>query len=224
MSQDDFDKQKKQPAILFNYTAATAAGALKDYPGSIESYKAVLALTPDDAVTSYRIGQAYRQMSRRSTWTRSGISPRPSSAKGANQQQATQVKTYLRKLIVNYQQASCDNLIDAELNELLQLAGSSADRPSTYNLPSPQDLDAARKDMTIASVITDLKAGGDKAKVTWLAVVRTGVPRCSRQADRSHAGYGCGATQGCICDQRRRIRCEDHAGHGREGCRSAGCR
>ena len=32
-----------------------------------------------------------------------------------------------------------------------------------------QDLDAARKDMTIASVITDLKAGGDKAKVTWLA-------------------------------------------------------
>jgi len=30
-------------------------------------------------------------------------------------------------------------------------------------------LDAARKDMTIASVITDLKAGGDKSKVTWLA-------------------------------------------------------
>jgi hypothetical protein len=51
----------------------------------------------------------------------------------------------------------------------LQLAGSSADRPSTYTLPSAQDLDAARKDMTIASVITDLKAGGDKAKVTWLA-------------------------------------------------------
>ncbi len=55
------------------------------------------------------------------------------------------------------------------MNELLQLAGSSADRPSTYTLPSAQDLDAARKDMTIASVITDLKAGGDKAKVTWLA-------------------------------------------------------
>jgi len=30
-------------------------------------------------------------------------------------------------------------------------------------------LTAARKDMTIASVISDLKAGGDKAKVTWLA-------------------------------------------------------
>jgi hypothetical protein len=70
---------------------------------------------------------------------------------------------------VNYQQAACDNLTDAELAELLQLAGSSAERPASYNLPSSADLDAARKDMTIASVMTDLKAGGDKAKVTWLA-------------------------------------------------------
>jgi hypothetical protein len=91
------------------------------------------------------------------------------ATKNPNAAQANQVKTYLRKLIVNYQQAACDNLTDAELNELLQLAGSSADRPSTYTLPSSADLDAARKDMTIASVITDLKAGGDKAKVTWLA-------------------------------------------------------
>jgi hypothetical protein len=36
-------------------------------------------------------------------------------------------------------------------------------------VPSSADLDAARKDMTIASVITDLKTGGDKAKITWLA-------------------------------------------------------
>jgi len=169
MSQDDFEKQKKAPAILFNYTAATAAATLKDYPGSIESYKAVLVLTPDDAVTSYRIGQAYESMQPPQQMDAFWYFAKAVSAKGANQQQATQVKTYLRKLIVNYQQASCDNLTDAELNELLQLAGSSADRPSTYTLPSVQDLETARKDMTIASVITDLKAGGDKAKVTWLA-------------------------------------------------------
>ena len=52
-----FDKQKKQPAILFNYTAASASMTSKDYPAAIESYKAVLALTPDDAITSYRIGR-----------------------------------------------------------------------------------------------------------------------------------------------------------------------
>ena len=37
------------------------------------------------------------------------------------------------------------------------------------SIPSAADLTAAQKDMTIASVITDLKAGGDKGKLTWLA-------------------------------------------------------
>ena len=169
MSQDDFDKQKKQPAILFNYTAANASMSLKDYPAAIESYKAVLALTPDDAITSYRIGQAYMAMTPPQQMDAFWYFAKAVTAKGANPAQSNQVKTYLRKLILNYQQAACDNLTDAELNELLQLAGSSADRPSTYTLPSSADLDAARKDMTIASVIADLKAGGDKAKVTWLA-------------------------------------------------------
>lgn len=169
MSQDDFDKQKKQPAILFNYTAANAATALKDYPAAIESYKAVLALTPDDAITSYRIGQAYMAMTPPQQIDAFWAFARAITAKGANPQQSNQVKTYLRKLIVNYQQAACDNLTDAELNELLQLAGTSPDRPASYTLPSSADLDAARKDMTIASVMADLKAGGNKAKVTWLA-------------------------------------------------------
>jgi len=55
------------------------------------------------------------------------------------------------------------------MNELLQLAGSSAERPSSYSLPSGADITAAQKDMTIASVFTDLKTGGDKSKLTWLA-------------------------------------------------------
>src|SRR5260370_4031707 len=92
------------------------------------------------------------------------------TAKGATQAQAAKVKDYLRKLIVNYQGGTvCDGLTDAELNELLQLAASSAERPSSYSLPSAADLAAAQKDMTIASVVNDLKAGGDKAKLTWLA-------------------------------------------------------
>jgi tetratricopeptide (TPR) repeat protein len=169
MSQDDFDKQKKQPAILFNYTAANASMTLKDYPAAIESYKAALVVNPGDAVTYYRIGQAYTAMNPPQQMDAFWAFAKAVTAKSANQQQSNQVKTYLRKLVVNYQQAACDNLTDAELSELLQLAGSSEDRPASYKLPSSADLDAARKDMTIASVITDLKAGGDKAKVTWLA-------------------------------------------------------
>jgi hypothetical protein len=60
-------------------------------------------------------------------------------------------------------------LTDAEFNELLQLASTSVERPASYKIPSAADLDAVRKDMTIASVVTDLKAGGEKAKLTWAA-------------------------------------------------------
>ncbi|HSC44363.1 MAG TPA: hypothetical protein VLC94_00970 [Candidatus Acidoferrum sp.] len=164
-----FTEQKKQATIYLNGTAAQAAMVTKDYPNAIKYYKAVLSINPDEAITEYRLGQAYLASTPPQQLDGFWYIARAVTSKAATQQQSTQLKTYLRKLIVNYQQAACDNLIDAQLNELLQLAGSSADRPDTYKIPSAADLDTTRKDMTIASVITDLKAGGDKAKVTWLA-------------------------------------------------------
>jgi hypothetical protein len=169
MTDDAFATQKKQIQIYFNGTAAQASVNIKDYAGAIPFYKAVLALNPDDGITSYRLGLAYEALTPPQHMDAFWSIARAVTAKGSTQAQSAKVKDYLRKLIVNYQQAACDNLTDAELAELLQLAGSSADRPASYNLPSSADLDAARKDMTIASVVTDLKAGGDKAKVTWLA-------------------------------------------------------
>jgi hypothetical protein len=95
---------------------------------------------------------------------------RAATSKSATEQQSKSVKSYIRKVIANYQGGTvCDTLTDAELNELLQLAPNSVDRPASYKLFSAAELDAARKDMTIATVVTDLKAGGDKAKVTWTA-------------------------------------------------------
>jgi tetratricopeptide (TPR) repeat protein len=170
MSEDDFNKQKQQPAILFSYTLAQCSMIQKDYQTAIDSYKAVLEKNPDDAITSYKIGQAYMAMNPPQQMDAFWYFAKAVSAKNANQTQSNQVKTYLRKVIANYQGGNvCDNLSDAELNELLQLAGSSAERPASYKLPSSADLDAARKDMTIASVIADLRAGGDKGKITWLA-------------------------------------------------------
>src|SRR5258708_17616694 len=170
MSEEDLPKQKQQPAILFNYTLAPCSMIQKDYQTAIDSYKAVLEKNPDDAITSYKIGQAYMAMNPPQQMDAFWYFAKAASAKNANQTQATQVKTYLRKLIANYQGGNvCDNLIDAELTELLQLASPSAERPASSKSTSTADLDAARKDMTIASVIADLKAGGDKAKITWLA-------------------------------------------------------
>jgi len=165
-----FAAEKKQSLIVFNGTAATAAMAAKDYAGAIESYKAVLALAPDDLVSNYKLGQAYMAITPPQPLDAIWYFARAATSKNATEQQSKSVKSYIRKVIANYQGGTvCDVLIDAEMNELLQLAPNSVDRPASYKLFSSAELDAARKDMTIATVVTDLKAGGDKAKLTWTA-------------------------------------------------------
>jgi hypothetical protein len=169
VAQDAFDTQKKQLQLFLNGVAAQASMIQKDYPDAITYYKADLAMKPDDAIMEYNLGKAELSTTPPQTLDAFWAIARGASSKSATAKQATELKSYLRKLLVNYQQAACDSLTDAELNELLQLAAAAPDRPDSYKLPSAADLDAARKDMTIASVIADLKAGDDKGKVTWLA-------------------------------------------------------
>lgn len=167
---DAWAKQTLQFKLFLNGVAAQAATVAKDCAGAVASYKSVLAMNPDDAVSNYRLGLAYMCMNPPQQMDAFWSIARAVTAKSATQAQSAKVKDYLRKLIANYQGgAVCDSLTDAELNELLQLAGSSAERPGSYSIPSAADLTAAQKDMTIASVITDLKAGGDKGKLTWFA-------------------------------------------------------
>ncbi len=163
-------EQMTKSQLSLNGIAAQAAMNAKDCSGAVGSYKAALALNPDDLTFNYRLGQAYLCMNPPQQMDAFWSIARAVTTKGATQAQAAKVKDYLRKLIVNYQGGTvCDSLTDAELNELLQLAGSSAERPSSYSLPGTADLAAAQKDMTIATVVADLKAGGDKSKLTWLA-------------------------------------------------------
>jgi tetratricopeptide (TPR) repeat protein len=166
-------EQMTKSQLTLNGIAAQAAMNAKDCSGAVASYKAALALNPDDLTFNYKLGQAYLCMTPPQQMDAFWSIARAVTTKGATQAQAAKVKDYLRKLIVNYQGGNvCDNLTDAELNELLQLAGTSAERPESYKLPSSADLDAVRNGppvMTIATVVADLKAGGDKGKLTWLA-------------------------------------------------------
>jgi hypothetical protein len=165
-----FADSKKAYAILFNNAAAQAATLQKDQPAVIGYYKAVLAINPDDPVAHYLLGKAYLALAPPQQLDAFWHIAKAITSKAATEPQKKQLNPYLKKLILAYQGGTvCDSLSDSEFSELLQLAGSSADRPESYKLLSAADLDAARKDMTIASVITDLKAGGDKATVTWFA-------------------------------------------------------
>jgi tetratricopeptide (TPR) repeat protein len=170
VSDADFAKQKSDSITMFNGTAGNAAMAAKDYPAAVTAWKAVLATNPDDFLTNYYLGKAYAAMTPPQPLDADWSYARAAVSKNAPAEQSTQLKTYVRKQLGNYQGGTvCDPVLDAEFNELLQLAATSVERPATYKPYSAADLDAARKDMTIASVVTDLKAGGDKAKLTWTA-------------------------------------------------------
>ena len=165
-----FEQQKKQSTIFFYGTAANAALAAKNCSGAVDAYKLVLAMTPDDLTANFNLGKAYSCTTPPQQLEAIWSYARAASSKNANEKQSKSVKDYLHKLVVNFQGGTvCDSLTDAEINELLQLAASSVDRPASYKLFSSADLDAARTSMTIASVFTDMKAGGDKAKLTWTA-------------------------------------------------------
>ena len=169
---DIWAKSLQGPTALFNYTAGMASITLKDFAGAVTFFKASLAANPADAVTYFRLGFAYLSMTPPQSMDGFWALARSVSLKGPSQ---AQVQTYLRGQLSNYQGgAVCDSLIDGELNELVTLAGTTADRPATYSIPSTADLDTARNDVN--DFIPWLKEGGDHGKVMWLATCGSTYP------------------------------------------------
>ena len=218
MTDEQFAQQKKQPAVLFNYTAASAAFQLKDYNAAIASYKAELAASgnPTDqnaAIVYYHMGIAYLTLASQQPKPQgqtasppNGTPPATPPATGSTAAPATstapqpgtdlymdgfwnlarsvalkgpgeaQMRSYLRAQMFNYEQPACGNLLDDQMNELIQLAGTQADRPATYSIPSAADLAKVLQGSNLLSILSDLQGGGDKAKMTWLAVCGQEIP------------------------------------------------
>src|ERR1700704_5570045 len=164
MAQDAYDQTKKGYTVLFNTIAAMTSMSLKDYPSAANYYKAALAIDPTDAVSHFRLGVVYLQMAPPQGTDGFWELARSIALKAPN---AAQVQTYLKNQMIRYQQPACDKLVDDQISELITLAGSSADRPATMNVPSAADLQKARDDT--ANFLPALKAGGDAGKVMWLA-------------------------------------------------------
>ena len=167
MTDEQFDQTKKGAAAFFNSAVGAADFQLKDYAGAIAAYKVVLANTPTDALAEYRIGLAYMAMTPPQQLDGMWAVARAIDLKIAD---ADKVKDYLRKTMVNYEQPTCDSLVDGQLNEMLQLAANSPDRPATYSIPAAADLLKIAQASTIVTVLQDLSGGGDKATMTWLAI------------------------------------------------------
>ncbi|HUK31972.1 MAG TPA: hypothetical protein VLV89_12715 [Candidatus Acidoferrum sp.] len=165
--QEDWDKGKKESAGFLLSVIAQTSDKLKDYPGLIDAYKSLLVLDPTDGTSYYQIGNAYLKMTPPQTLDGFWNIARAISLKV---QGADQVKNYLRALVLKYQggMVQCDPLLDEEINQMIALAGGSADRPASYSLPTGDDLTKAQQDT--ANFIPYLREGGDHGKLMWLAV------------------------------------------------------
>jgi tetratricopeptide (TPR) repeat protein len=167
MSDEDFAKQKKPGIAFFDSSAGTAALQMKDYSGAVNAFKAALANDPNNAVSAYQLGLAYLAMSPAQTLDGFWALARAINLKV---QDSDKVKDYLKQKLLAYEQPGCDSQVDSQLNELLQLAANSPERPSSYAIPSADDLNKIRQASNIITVISDLQGGGDKSSMTWLAL------------------------------------------------------
>ena len=161
------DQVKKPVAAVLNGAAGFATLQLKDYKASAGFYRAIVTAIPTDSVSQYRLGVALWLQDPPQAMDGFWALARAVALKGPVQAAA---KDYLKKRILAYEQPGCDSLADDQMNEIIQLAAGSVDRPATYNIPSRADLDKIAQASNVLTVLTDLKAGGDKAKMTWLAL------------------------------------------------------
>jgi tetratricopeptide (TPR) repeat protein len=175
-SDEDFAKQKKPGIAFFNSAAGFADIQLKDYAAALTDYKAAVDNNPTDGVSWYRLGVSYLEVQPPQTIDGFWAIARAINLKVPGMDDA-KLKDYLKKSIMSYEQPNCDSIVDTQLAELLQLAGTSGDRPATYTIPSAADLQKAASGSTILTVITDLQAGGDKGKLTWIAICGAEFPQ-----------------------------------------------
>jgi len=167
MTDEQFNEGKKPALAVFNSAAGQADLQLKDYPAAITAFKTTLGFTPTDAGTEYQMGLAYLAMTPPQSMDGFWALARAIQMKV---QSSDKVKDYLRAKILAYEQPTCENLVDAQVSELMQLSASSADLPASYSIPSSADLQKIAQGSTIVTVLADLSGGGDKAKNTWLAI------------------------------------------------------
>jgi tetratricopeptide (TPR) repeat protein len=164
---EQFAEQKKLGIGFFDAAAGFADLQLKDYVAAIDAFKGATTNNPKDAISFYRLGLAYLEAA-----PPQSVDGFWALARAVNLgvPDADKIKDYLRKAILVYEQPGCDASVDAQVTELLTLAGTSGDRPATYTIPAAADLQKIATSSTILTIFNDLGAGGDKAKLTWLAV------------------------------------------------------
>ncbi len=172
MTAEQWGAARKQYAVGFWNTAGVASLDVKDGAAAADYFSKSLAENAEQPVVYYRLGLADLMLSPPKANEGFWAIARAIALKVPD---ADKVTKFLRDKIVEYQSPPCDSAIDPQLKELLTLAQGSPNPPAGFSIPGAADLaKAGQRDAK--DIIADLRAGGDKAKITWLGVCNGDFP------------------------------------------------
>jgi len=163
-TEEQFNTQKKNIEFMFHSVAGIAASQQKEWKAAQDAFKGALVLNPQDGTTHYRLGVAHLMDT--APQANDGFWELGRSI-ALNIQGADQVRAYLRGRLMQYQQPACEKLADDQITQVITLATASPERPADFNIPSAQDLQAARDDTS--NFLPWLQEGGAHGQTMWLA-------------------------------------------------------
>lgn len=180
VTEEQFAQQKKGATAIFHQTMGFVDLQRKDYKAAITHLRSAIEVSPDDPINFYRIGLAYIYDKPAQYLPGLWAIARAIDLKVPN---AVQVREFLKKVYIQQQSVvGCPELIDQGISRLVDAAKQSAQPPADFKIFSDAEITAAREKMTPTSILTDLKVGGDTARLTWLAACGAGIELGGRVA------------------------------------------
>jgi tetratricopeptide (TPR) repeat protein len=133
VSDADYAVSKRNFASTMLDIVADADLKLGDLPNAESELKRSLANNPADGWADYSLGVVYLKMTPPQVadgfWLLARAIPARPDAEVA-------IRKTLRNLIMAYQRSNCESATDHEMNDLVQLASRSAERPADFTIPS----------------------------------------------------------------------------------------
>lgn len=162
---EQFEQTKQQEESAFHTVLAYSAWRTKDYRTAAREYGELVKNAPTDPAIHYRLGLANLQ--KEPIDARSGFWYLARSiALGIPKND--EIKDFLTTRVAAHEQAVPD-CIQAEVDGLVAHAKDSSTPPADWLLVSGDRVNGVRNDMSLQRILDDLQAGGETAKLMYLA-------------------------------------------------------
>lgn len=163
-----FEQQKQQAEAAFHSVLAFTAYRKNDFAGAAREYDYLLWMDPNNAQYTYRLSVAYLkqqppQILPALWWLARTVVLTP------GEKEKSQLRDTLTQNMASYEGLFDPACAQGEVDSLIQRAQNSPTMPGDWRVPAREDVQMVRDGLNVAVLMEGLKAGGEQARLTWLA-------------------------------------------------------